>query len=37
MTEGKVASNGIQIWYEDFGNPDAPTVLLIGGSSAQAT
>jgi len=37
MGEGKVASNGIEIWYEDFGDRSNPTVLLIMGASAQAT
>jgi len=37
MGEGKVASNGIQIWYEDFGDSNNPTVLFIAGSSGQAT
>ncbi len=36
MGEGKVASNGIEIWYEDFGDRSNPTVLLIMGAMAQA-
>jgi len=35
MTEGKVKANNIDIWYEDFGNPSNPTVLLIMGAGAQ--
>jgi len=37
MGEGKVESNGINIWYEDFGDRSNPTVLLIMGAGAQAT
>jgi len=36
MGEGRVESNGIEIWYEDFGDPSNPTVLLIMGAIAQA-
>jgi pimeloyl-ACP methyl ester carboxylesterase len=36
MGEGRVAANGIEIWYEDFGNPGHPAVLLIMGAGAQA-
>ena len=35
MSEGKVKSNNIDIWYEDFGDPSNPTVLLIMGAGAQ--
>ena len=37
MGEGKVASNGIEIWYEDFGDQSNPTVLLIMGADTRAT
>jgi pimeloyl-ACP methyl ester carboxylesterase len=37
MGEGKVKTNGIEIWYEDFGNPDNPAVLMIMGAGTQAT
>ena len=37
MSEGKVASNGIEIWYEDFGDPSNPSVLLVMGYATQAT
>jgi len=36
MSEGKMKANGIEIWYEDFGNPSDPTVLLIMGAGGQA-
>ena len=36
MGEGKVESNGIEIWYEDFGDPSNPTVLLIMGMGCLA-
>ena len=35
MSEGKVRVNNIDIWYEDFGNPSNPAVLLIMGAGAQ--
>ena len=35
MTEGIVKANGIDIWYEDFGDPTQPTVLLIMGAGGQ--
>jgi pimeloyl-ACP methyl ester carboxylesterase len=35
MAEGKAKANNIDIWYEDFGNPSNPTVLLIMGAGAQ--
>lgn len=31
MSEGKVRANNIDIWYEYFGNPSNPAVLLIMG------
>ena len=37
MGEGKVKANGVQIWYETFGRPADPAVLLIMGAGAQAT
>ena len=37
MGKGKVESNGIQIYYEDFGDPDNVTTLFISGSSGQCT
>ena len=37
MSEGKVESNGIMIWYEEFGEPSNPSVLLVMGARAQAT
>ena len=36
MGEGKVKANGIEIWYEDFGNRADPAVLMIMGAGAQA-
>ena len=36
MAEGEVQANGIQIWYETFGNPSDPTILLIQGAASQA-
>ena len=36
MSEGKVRANGIDIWYETFGDPTLPTVLLIAGAFSQA-
>ena len=35
MGEGKVNANNIEIWYEDFGEPTNPTVLLIMGAGCQ--
>jgi pimeloyl-ACP methyl ester carboxylesterase len=37
MGEGKVKANGIEIWYEDFGDPANPAVLMIMGAGGQAT
>ena len=37
MSEGKVESNGIHIYYEDFGDPGDSTVLFIMGGAAQCT
>ena len=36
MAEGIVKANGIDIWYETFGDPSHPTVLLIAGAFSQA-
>ena len=36
MAEGIVEANGMDIWYETFGDPSHPTVLLIGGAFSQA-
>jgi len=35
MSEGKVKSNGIELWYEDFGDPSGTAVLLIMGAGGQ--
>src|SRR3990170_166948 len=37
MSEGKAIVNGIDIWYETFGRPADPTVLLIRGAGEQGT
>ena len=36
MGEGTVSANGVRIWYEDFGDPADPDVLLIMGANATA-
>ena len=36
MPEGIVKVNGINIWYETFGDPSHPTVLLINGAYSQS-
>jgi pimeloyl-ACP methyl ester carboxylesterase len=36
MTERIVQANGIDIWSEDFGDPSAPTILLVMGAAQQA-
>ena len=36
-SDGSVTSNGIQIYYEAFGDPKDPTVLLIIGMDEQCT
>ena len=36
MAEGIAKANGIDIWYETFGDPSHPTVLLIAGAFSQA-
>ena len=33
----RVAANGLELEYEDFGAPDAPVILLIMGLGAQLT
>ena len=35
MVERTVHANGIEIWTEDFGDAEDPTVLLIMGATAQ--
>ncbi len=35
MAERKLEANGIEIWTEDFGDPNGPPVLLIMGATAQ--
>lgn len=32
-----VGANGIEIWYDEFGDPDAPVLLLVSGLGAHAT
>ena len=36
MAERVVKANGIEIWTEDFGDPNAAPVLLIMGATVQA-
>ncbi len=36
VPEGIVEANGVDIWYESFGDPSHPTVLLIAGAYSQA-
>ena len=36
MSEGIAEVNNIKIWWEDFGNPSNPSVLLIMGANANA-
>ena len=36
MPEDTVKANGIDIWYESFGDPSHPMVLLIAGAYSQA-
>jgi pimeloyl-ACP methyl ester carboxylesterase len=35
MGEGKVKSNGVEIWYQDFGDGSNPTILFVSGASSQ--
>ena len=35
MSEGIAEVNNINIWWEDFGNPSDPSVLLIMGATAN--
>ncbi|MCX5041666.1 alpha/beta fold hydrolase [Aldersonia sp. NBC_00410] len=37
IRRGKAAANGLELAYEDMGDPDRPAVLLIMGFSAQLT
>ena len=36
MADGKVKANGVELWWEDFGDPSKPTILLIVGAIAPA-
>ena len=36
MTEGIAQVNNINIWWEDFGNPSDPSILLIMGANSNA-
>ena len=36
MPESIVKANGIDVWYETFGDPSHPTVLLINGAYSQS-
>ncbi|HEX4906412.1 MAG TPA: alpha/beta fold hydrolase [Acidimicrobiales bacterium] len=36
MTEGYVETNGVRLWYEDRGHPDAEAVVLVMGATASA-
>ena len=36
MSAGTVTANGIEIWYEDFGDPADPHVMLVMGANATA-
>ena len=36
MPEGTVRANGMDIWYETFGDPSHPTVMLVPGAYSQA-
>ena len=36
MSQGIAEVNNINIWWEDFGNPSNPSVLLIMGANANA-
>ena len=36
MAEGKIKTNGVGLWYEDFGKPADPAVLMIMGAGGQA-
>ena len=36
MSEGIAEVNNINIWWEDFGNPSDPSILLIMGANANA-
>ncbi len=36
MAEGKAKVDDVEIWWEDFGNPEHPTVMLVMGANAQS-
>jgi pimeloyl-ACP methyl ester carboxylesterase len=36
MADGTVSANGVRIWYEDFGDPADPDVILLVGANATA-
>ena len=36
MTQRITEANGVDIWSEDFGDPSAPTILLVMGAGQQA-
>jgi len=35
MAEGKQKVGDVELWWEDFGDPANPTVLLVMGANAQ--
>lgn len=35
MGEGYVETNGIRLWYEDLGDPDGDTIVLVMGATAS--
>src|SRR6266508_2517056 len=35
MAEGTVAANGITLWYETFGDPADPALVLVAGVGTQ--
>ncbi len=37
MAEGVAPANGIEIWWQDFGDPADPAVLLVMGATVPAT
>src|SRR5687768_4986463 len=37
MANGTVSANGLTLWYETFGAPTDPAIILIMGLSGQAT
>jgi esterase len=36
MSEGKIRSQNVEIWWDSFGDPDHPAVLLVMGANGQA-